>query len=397
MAGKTRQYVGLAACPGVFKLMLATDIRLLTWFSPCVWSDDSTYGKSIRAFLHGTVVGRAISRTFWKILGGDVISVCNFDSHPETAKLKPRTDAFFAGCSFSILNYDADFFDLVRSGKIRVHVADVSHLSPRRVHLADDKKTVLESDALLLVTGWRHAPPLKFLPEGIEKELGMPHLPAGEASATDLGSQRPLFDRADDEILSRFPRLTDPGSFNAKYVPLSDQKGISVEGENEITPTSATTPFLLYHFITPPQEKFLRNKDIAFSGFNMNFSNAMTAHLEGLWISAFFDGKLARDPSAAVAGDSGAVTLEELQYDTVLHNRMGKWRYPYDYGAKHPDFVFDAVPFMDLLLADLGLKVHRKKTLLKEITEPYGPEDYRDVNDEWERKYGEWKQSIDPR
>ena len=342
-------------------------------------------------------MGRAICRTFWKILGGDVISLCKFDSHPEMAKLKPKTDAFFAGCSFSILNYDTDFFELVRNGKIKVHVADISHLGPHEVHLADGEKTVLQSDALLLVTGWTHAPPLKFLPEGIEKELGMPHLVPGEASATDLGSQRTLFDRADAEILSRFPRLRDPGTFNAKYVPLSEQKGIRVVGgESGITPTSATTPFLLYHFITPPQEKFLRNKDIAFSGFNMNFSNAMTAHLEGLWISAFFDGKLARDPSAAVgaARGSGAATLEQLQYDTVLHNRMGKWRYPYDYGAKHPDFVFDAVPFMDMLLADLGLKVHRKKTWLKEITEPYGPEDYRDVNDEWERKYGQWKQSA---
>ena len=360
-----------------------------------MWSDDATYGRSFRTFLHGTAIGRAISNTFWKILGGDVVSLCNLDSHPETAKLKPRTDAFFAGCSFSILNYDTDIFELVRSGKIKVHVADISHLSPHKIHLADKDKTVLESDSLLLVTGWRHTPPLKFLPEGTEKELGMPHLLSnGGPTSDDLGSQQALFEKADAEILSRFPRLKDPGALK-NYVPLAEQKGISVDGENNISPTSPTTPFLLYHFMTPPQEKFLRAKDIAFSGFSMNFSNTLTAHLEGLWISAFFDGKLARDPSDAVAeGGKGAVTLEKLQYDTVLHNRMGKWRYPFDHGAKHPDFVFDAVPFLDLMIADLGLKVHRKSSWMKEILEPYGVEDYRDVVDEWERKFGKWKQTT---
>jgi hypothetical protein len=235
-------------------------------------------------------------------------------------------------------------------------------------------------------------PPLKFLPDGIEAELGLPHLPSLEPSPTDLASQRAVFDKADAEIVTRFPRLKDPGHFNPRYVPLAEQKGVIVE--SKLTPTSPVSSFLLYHFMVPAQEKFLRSKDIAFAGFSMNFSNAMTAHLEGLWISAYFDGTLLRDPSLAVngktpPGDSKvAWTLERLQYEAVLHNRFGKFRYPHDYGAKHPDFVFEAVPFMDMLLADLGLKIHRKGSWFKEMTDPYGPEDYRDVNDEWEKKFG---------
>jgi len=270
----------------------------------------------MRSFWHGTWIGRAITNTFWNILGGDVISLNKFDSHPETAKLKPWTQAFFTGCSFSILNYETDFFELVRSGAVKVHVADISHLSSHKVHLADEDKTVLDSDALVLVTGWKHIPPLQFLPEGIDKELGVPHLPAAESSPTDLASHQSLFDKADDEILSRFPRLKDPGVFNENYIPLSDQKGVSIEGKDTITPTTPLTPFLLYHFLVPAQKRFLKTRDTAFVGFSMNFSNAMTAHLEGLWVSAYFDDKLARDPAAK--------PLEEVQYETVLHNRMGK-------------------------------------------------------------------------
>ena len=360
----------------------------------------------IRSFWHGTALGRAITNTFWKVMAADVIGLCKFDSHPEMAKLKPWTEAFYTGCSFSILNYDTDFFELIRNGTVKVHIADISHLSPHKVHLADENKTVLDSDAFLCVSGWKHIPPLKFLPEGIEKELGLPHLPPKEPSPDDLASQSALFDRADKEILSRFPRLRDVPVFNKNYVPLSEQKAFSDGNADhdsddtavEITPTTPLTPMLLYRFMTPPQPRFLRAKDIAFSGYSMNFSNSTTAHIEGLWISAFFDGRLARDPSAAVADGKDVTgefrpTVEDLQYRTVLHNRTGKWRYPSDYGEKYPDFIFDAVPYMDMLLADMGLEVHRKKGWFSEMTAPYGPEDYIDINDEWNRKFGANAQS----
>ncbi|KAL6354019.1 hypothetical protein LRP88_12650 [Fusarium phalaenopsidis] len=88
-----------------------------------------------------------------------------------------------------------------------------------------------------------------------------------------------------------------------------------------------------------------------------NFSNIITAHLQGLWISAYFLGRLAKDPTAAV-GDE--VSMSKLRYETVLHNRFGKWRYPIDWGNRNPSFIFDAVPYLDLLQRDLGLEPHRK-------------------------------------
>lgn len=82
----------------------------MTWFSPCIWGDADGY-TGVRGFLHGTVVGRIIVRAFWRIVGNDVMSLMDFDSHPDTAKLKPRMPPMFVGDSFSILNYDADFME----------------------------------------------------------------------------------------------------------------------------------------------------------------------------------------------------------------------------------------------------------------------------------------------
>ncbi|KAK8136737.1 flavin-binding monooxygenase-like family protein [Apiospora sp. TS-2023a] len=316
---------------------------------------------------------------FWKILGNDALTLMKFDSHPETAKLKPWTEAMFTGASFSILNYDTDFLELVRSGKVRVHISDITKLSPGKIHLSD--ANILDSDVLLANTGWKHVPALKFLPEGIEKELGLPHTPTehGLQEPYDLANQQSLVKRADDEILAQFPRLRKQPVWNRYYVPITEQRGI--DSGDAVTPCAPLTPYMLHRFVVPPSARFLRRRDVAFAGVISNFSNAITAHLQGLWIGAYFAGALARDPAAAGG-------LEELRYETVLYNRFGHWRYPTDWGNKNPNFIFDAVPYLDLLLRDLGLPVHRKSGFLAEWTDPYGPEDYRGVNEEWQSKYG---------
>jgi cation diffusion facilitator CzcD-associated flavoprotein CzcO len=156
------------------------NIRALTWFSPCIWGNVDGYG-GIRNFLHGTALGRKIVDIFWSVLGGDVLALNKYDAHPETAKLKPWLPAMYSGTSFSILNYDTDFFQLVKDGKIRVHVSDITHLSPGKVHLSDGVQ--LPADVLLATTGWGHVPPIRFLPEGIDRQLGLTTSPATRTSS----------------------------------------------------------------------------------------------------------------------------------------------------------------------------------------------------------------------
>ncbi|KAI1401813.1 FAD/NAD(P)-binding domain-containing protein [Hypoxylon fuscum] len=349
------------------------NIRFLTWFSPCIWGDADGY-RGIRSFYHGTSIGRWLVDRFWNILGQDVISLNKLDSHPDTAKLKPWLDVMFTGCSYSILNYEQDFFELVKSDKVEIHIGEIVRLSPGKVHLADG--TEFESDAFLANTGWTHLPPLKFLPEGIEKELGIPHQVADNAAPEDLANQHALVERADDEILGRFPRLRTQPVWNKKFVPLIDQKGINTDA----TYRTPLTPYMLYRFLIPPSPRFLRPRDVAFIGHQTNFSNITTAHITALWISAYFSGKLTRDPAKEIDDDAA---MGKLQYETVLHNRFGKWRYPTEWGNKGPNFIFDAVPYLDLLQHDLGLSPFRKGGRLAEMTSPYGPEDYRNINEEW--------------
>lgn len=324
-----------------------------------------------------------MTNVFWNVLGGDVIARNKYDSHPKTAKLKPWLPAMWAATSFSILNYETDFFELIKGDKVNVHISEISHLSPGKIHLSDG--TEFESDALIANTGWKHLPPMKFLPEGIDKELGLPHALADKAPEEDLANQKDLIERADKEILERFPRLKDQPVWNRNYIPLTKQKGI--ESKDEVTTCTPLTPYMLHHFIVPPSERLLRTRDIAFVGLATNFSNVITAHVQGLWISAYFSGRLENDPAKAV-GDAEA--MPKLRYETVLYNRFGKWRYPTE-AHKNPTFIFDAVPYLDLLVRDLGLTHSRKGGLWGEMWDPYGPEDYQNVNEEWLEKYGNAK------
>jgi hypothetical protein len=346
--------------------------RFLTWFSPCIWGDADGF-KGARGFLHGTALGRFITRTFWSILGSDVIALNGYDKHPETAKLKPWVDAFWIAAGLSILNYPTNFFDLVKEGKISVHISEITHLSSKTVHLSSSAKstpgtepvTTLHADALICSTGWKFHPPMTFTNQGgsgIDVQLGLPY------HSDEPESEDPALQQADAEILSRFPMLKNQPKMNPKLKPLA---GPETEARD------LNRPFNLYRFMVPPA--FIHDRSIVFNGMIQTICTPMVAQAQALWLTAYLNGQL------KMVDDSK--TLEDtVARETVLHARFGKWRYPGGYGSRYPDFVFDAVPYIDLLLRDLGLSGWRKGGVMAECFEPYGPSDYKGLVKEWKDK-----------
>jgi cation diffusion facilitator CzcD-associated flavoprotein CzcO len=328
--------------------------RFLTWLSPCIWGDEDGY-SGVRNFLHGTWLGRKVVDAFWWVLSTDANALMGYDKHPETQKLKPRHSAFWTGSGLGILNFEGDFLELVRDGKVKVYIADVVALGDGTVSLSDGTK--LNTDAVVCATGWKARPPLKFLPEGLDAQLGLP-------SDTPLPpSSNDALKAADAEILSRFPRLQGQPK---TPIPGGDT---SADGTSQ--------PFTLYRFMAPPST-VLSDPSIAFAGMITTISTPLCASLQALWITAYLSSSLSRTvPSTELAEE-----------EAILHSRFGRWRYPCGYGGRFPDFVFDAVPYLDMLLRDLGLEYKRKGDWLKETFHAYGPEDYGNVVEEWREKCG---------
>lgn len=341
----------------------------MTWFSPSIWADTDGF-SSIHRFFQRTWAGRLLVKIVWAIISSDVVQRCGLNGQ-QTAKLKPWYPLMYASASLGILNYDQDFLNLVRTGTIKVHIADIEKLTPGHVLLTDGSS--FKSDVIMAHSGWQQSPPIKFLPEGIEAELGLPHSRDDGEWDPEAGEYTKLVKRADSEILSRLPML--------QTQPLFPNIFSAAKNSNPVAKTSSpTTGFMMYRFLAPPSAKLLRYHDIAFAGFQLNLSTLTTAHVGGLWISAYLDGKLSNNPSAAAANQE---SYEKLRYENVLYNRFGHWRHPVDWDRKAPSFVFDTITYHSLLLRDLGLETHRKSSLFHEVVGAYGVEDYRSVNEEW--------------
>jgi len=329
--------------------------RFLTWFNPCIWGNSDGYVR-IRSFLHGTALGRFFVGKFWAVLQSDLESSNRYDSHSETAKLKPWADPFFMASGLSILNYESDFFSLVRDGSIQIHIADIASLTPKTVHLSDGQR--LSTDALISCTGWKYSPPLTFLPEGVD--LGLPHV-------SDPREPIKLIKQADKHLLTQFPTLRDQPVLNPKLKSIQDTEGIV---HSDQAPESLE-PYRLYRFMVPPA--FATSHDIAFAGSLLTITTSIVVRAQSLWIAAYLNNKLPMPP--------------DIIYETVLYSRFGKWRYPAGFGDRFPDMGMDSLPYVDMLLGDLGLDSHRKKGIFKEIFEAYGPEDYKGLVDEWKKAH----------
>ncbi len=276
---------------------------------------------------------------------------------PKKLRLAYRlVSPFWIGTSLSILNYPTNFFNVVKSEKVTIHIEDIDHLSPKMVHLGNGD--IINSDALICATGWRYRSPIKFLPEGIDEDLGLPYY-SNRPDAEGL--------EADKEIFERYPRL-------------AAQPILSPDLQTQAGEAMINRPFRLYRFMIPPNVKY--DRKFAFSGAICNINTTITAELQALWIVAFFtnkmDSKLLRD----------ANSTEARMRETIVTTQFLKRRYPGAYSQKYPDFVFDAIPYFDVLLKDLGLNRTRKSRLIGDIFSPYGVADYRGI-------VGEWQASLD--
>ncbi|KAJ4340952.1 hypothetical protein N0V95_007354 [Ascochyta clinopodiicola] len=327
------------------ELLLQT--RLITWLSPCIWEDGFS---CIRNFFQQHWLGRKIADKFFAKMQHSIEESNKYHENPETAKLHPWDDVFFIGTNRGLLNYDVDFFEFVRNGTIRVHIADITELTHRTVHLSNGD--ALDADVLICGTGWKDTPQINFV---TERELGLPgHLPL---------SVQPYIAASESAILETCPKLKNqPPSRRIK--PMADD---AVDAVQE--------PYRLYRFMVPPA--FIDSRTLAFAGAYRSPATTFIAQTQALWITAFFDNQIPQLEAGC------KLNSDSVMYETVLHTQFGKWRYSKGFGARFPELWFDCLPYVDLLLKDVGVPNQRKKSWWAERFTPYMPADYIGIVDDY--------------
>ncbi|KAL2068201.1 hypothetical protein VTL71DRAFT_16299 [Oculimacula yallundae] len=341
-----------------FKIGLESlvNTRAIGWFSPCVWAHYGGYGL-LRRFLHGTWLGRRIVDGFWAILQIDNINLSGLQGHPTTERLMPWSDLFWSGTSCSILNYEKDFYQFVRTGLIEVHVADVEQLAADAVVLSTGER--LRVDAVACATSWKVRPAINFLPAGSEAKLGLPHYDSNP-------DREERFATADAQIFKAFPKLLQQPIVNTHLAKLPTAK------EEPFDPTRCNVPYLLYRFMVPPA--YLHERSIAFLGVPTCFAQGIMSTANALWITAYFNGQIE------------VPALEEAVAETALHARHARWRNPAGYGASFPDWIFDTMPFLDMVFGDLGMSSWIKTGFWKDAFTPYYPRDFAGIVELYRRK-----------
>lgn len=339
--------------------------RCVTWFDPCIWGETTGMIGWIRRLLHGTRLGRMLVSAFWRLLQYYAYKSHRLDDHPETRKLKPWVSPFWMGNSLSTHNYSTSWFDLVRQGKITIHIAEVTRLSEGAVHLSDN--TTLEADALVCCTGWVQKPSVQFLGQETTMKLGLHGRDSKALKQTEVARK---------EIYHRVPAVRQRP--RAVETTERSQSGLNFTEKR----AHENHRFQLYRFMIPPDSETLRHKNLAFIGAHLALTAVMISQLQALWITAFFTDEI----DALKASSMDATKVE---YETILHNEYTRIRHPPEAGGcgeRCPDLTFDCLAYMDLLLKDLGMDRFRKRRtggLWSEMFGRYMPADHKGIVQEW--------------
>ncbi|KAL4795198.1 hypothetical protein BDV19DRAFT_399040 [Aspergillus venezuelensis] len=326
-------------------------VRALGVFSPCIWAS-----SPIRRFLHGTWLGQMIVRLFWASLEWDMLRANRYNDHEETAKLRPSYKMIWAGTAVAILNFPGDFFALIRQGLVKVHIADVERLERNTIILSNQERLVARG--LILCTGWKASPGIRFLPDGIEQQLGFPW------TADLLDQQDHDQDVVKDNRQKIYTRLPMLKTAPARRI---------YRAKDEIV----LHPFRLARFMVPPM--LWDDHSIAILGTVTTFNTPLVTEVQALWALVYLNHAL------ELTGHHPQDKESALR-EATLHSEFVALRSPTNHGSRNSDFVFEVLPYLDMLLTDLGLRTARKGPWWRNLFVPHQPTDYAGLVEEWKAR-----------
>ncbi|MCJ1320278.1 monooxygenase [Xylographa vitiligo] len=310
--------------------------RVAASLSPSVWMARGW----IERLLHGTAIGRRLVDRIWAKIDTDTEGLANYDGRNTEkngfSNLRSDTPMFWQNDSTGV-NQRPDFWDVIAE-KVKVYRQDILKLESSSVVLTKDK---IEVDALIYATGWRCSYQ-SFVDTSLAHDLGLP-------SSIDVKAKpewKDLDAAADQEILTRFPRLRSPPPHYSS------------------APTSS--PFRLYKHMLSTDPAY---HDVLFLGHIAVGNNFRAAEVQALWATAYLDGVL-HAPSQAYMEKEVALQVAWCRRRYLTKGELGHWLY------------YDLVPYTDALLEEVGVKGHRKSGA-RDFWAPCVAEDLKGVLEEY--------------
>lgn len=309
-----------------------------------------------------------LSWLFWSTL--DFLAyLCLGYNDERLSNLRPWISTFWMGNSLSVHNYETDWFDYMKNGTIIVEHAEIALMDEKQVHLSTGK--AIEADTVVTCTGWRSAATIKFEPPEVAAELGL-------LASAGIGFQRDCVDahlvsEACKEILRQSPELS-----SKPLETLMPSWNTNTDNKQPGSGSAAKADYLrLYRSIVPPSERTLRFRNLVFIGRHQSIHTVIVAQAQTLWATAFFQDRV---PSLA------SQSLDQVKYQAYLvteYERMRRPKQGHGASGRFLDLVFDTVPYVDLLLEDVGVRTKRKSSWWQDIFEPYTLRNCEGIVKEW--------------
>jgi len=314
-----------------------TSTRLFTWFDP------SPLASPLQHIFLTSWLGRLICTIFWALLDCLVLSTSGYLMvQDKLSRLQPWYSTFWMGNSLGVHNYETDWFEFVKKGKIVVHHAEVEgFVSEGQAICLSDGQVLKQVDAVVLCTGWEYTPNICFTPSVFTSRTDAKHIKGLQRKENDEALQaRKILGGICPAILTK--------KETSKYL----------------------TPFRFYRFMVPLNHQLRQFDNIAFIGFYQSVHTMLVAQAQALWIMAFFQ-------RAIISPWPDVQTYRKWTYLNTEYQQLRRL------GSPFPDLVLDVMPYIDLLLTDLGLVASRKRGWWKDLVGQHRPGDYRGIVEEW--------------
>jgi dimethylaniline monooxygenase (N-oxide forming) len=333
-------------------LVAVNNTRLFNVWSPSIFATTGFWYR----FLHTGrwYLGNFLYFCFWILLSTVVMFTAGYGQSENGRKIKPKVKNLFRLTSYaSLVHTNNPFLGWLHSGKnITVYRASPTRLVKGGMQLESGQ--VLRADAVVYATGWRSS--IDFFDEDEAAQLGIPvPLNRQDVDAEKLWDS--LESKADMLVTNALPRL-------AEYP------------KPEMDRENGTTQFRMYRQVISPRILNRQDRSITFVGYVANSQTSICSEILALWAVAWMEDVLPKP----------LPTEAQMQADVAKVNAWMTRRYGAR-GRRDPEIILEIQTFLDQLMEDLALKVHRKNRgffgPLVEWVVPYEPSDYKGMIEEF--------------
>ncbi|KAL4970919.1 uncharacterized protein BDV14DRAFT_194705 [Aspergillus stella-maris] len=125
--------------------------------------------------------------------------------------------------------------------------------------------------------------------------------------------------------------------------------------------------------MAPPSLR--EDHSIAILGTVTTFNTPLVPEVQALWALVYLNH--AREFTRHHPQDK-----ESALREATLHFEFVALWLPTNHGSRNADFVFKVLPYLDMLLEDLGLRTARKESWWRNVFIPHQPRDYAGLVEE---------------